>query len=392
MAGSSSVFFRLLAMILALCAASLVDATSAYAQSSTCSRLQSNLRTFDRNGDFRNIQANTRNARDLARQVQAAESSYIRNGCNADAKAGRTLTRECQGIGRTVLRLRDDYANVAGAVETANAVAQQREAILQELARFGCGADQRGSTATFTNERQGIFDRIFGNGSNGDYQDGNIIEDDGWGYGGSGTVRTVCVRLSDGYFWPVSYATLPDMVGNDAAMCKQQCPGTPVDIYYYDNPGQEPEQMRNMFNQPYSALPNAFRYRREYDRSSTCKPDNAGGNVSVVELANGQKRQFADLGGNRFALPVPDPRRRQAEPATAAAPVEVVQPTPAPLETAQLADIPLPRARPQAPGETPIAKPIVQADTSLRLVRFGDKVVRVVGPDTPYAQPAPAGS
>ncbi|WDR06346.1 DUF2865 domain-containing protein [Devosia rhodophyticola] len=388
---SSRVFFRLMALAMAVLAAGLADVTTAYAQSSTCSRLQSSLRTFDRNGDFRNIQANTRNARDLARQVQAAESSYIRNGCNADAKAGRTLTRECQGIGRTVLKLRDDYANVSGAVETANAVAQQREAILQELARFGCGAEQRGSSATFSNQRQGIFDRIFGNDSGGGYRDGDIVEDDNWGYGNSGTVRTVCVRLSDGYFWPVSYATLPDMVGNDAAMCKRQCPGTPVDIYYYDNPGQEPEQMRNMFNQPYSDLPNAFRYRREYDSASTCRPEDQAGNVSVVELANGQKRQFADLGGNRFALPLPDPRRSQAQTAVAA-PVEAVQPTPALVETAQLADIPLPRVRPRAPGETPIAKPIIQADKSMRLVQFGDKVVRVVGPDTPYAQPAPAGT
>ncbi|HTM78800.1 MAG TPA: hypothetical protein VL133_14370, partial [Devosia sp.] len=65
--------------------------------------------------------------------------------------------------------------------------------------------------------------------------------------------------------------------------------------------------------------------------------------------------------------------------------------TPAPATTVAMLDIPLPRPRPPGPGEAPATKPVVQnADTKLRLVQFGDKVVRVVGPDTPYAQPAEA--
>ncbi|MEO5805275.1 DUF2865 domain-containing protein [Devosia sp.] len=391
---SSRVAFRGLLAMLALCAALALDVSDAYAQSANCSRLQQSLASFDRNGDFRSVGGNTQNARDLARQVQAAESSYIRNGCNDDAKAGRTLTRQCQGIGHDVLRLRDQYAKVASSVETGNAVAQQREAILQELARFGCGADQGGSSATFTNERQGVFDRIFGTSNDPNYQDGTIVgDDDIWGDGSANTVRTVCVRLSDGYFWPVSYSTLPDMVGNDAAVCSQQCPGTPTQIYYYDNPGQEAEDMRNLFNERYTALPNAFRYRREFDKTSTCKPAPVAGNITQVSDANGQMRSMVTLDGGSFPLPLRDPRR--ALPVAApVAPVKPVQPVEAPLQTAQLLDIPLPRPRPPGPGESPIAKAVVpeDGDKTLRLVQFGDKVVRVVGPDTPYAQPAEAGT
>ena len=90
-------------------------------------------------------------------------------------------------------------SGVASQVETANAVAGQREAILQEMARFGCSAE--GSSATFSSERQSVFDRIFGTTSEGDFSDGQMIDGgDYWGYQGYQTVRTVCVRLSDGYF------------------------------------------------------------------------------------------------------------------------------------------------------------------------------------------------
>src|SRR5690606_31501468 len=140
------------------------------------------------------------------RDVQAMESRYVRDGCNDAAKAGITLTPQCQQIGREVLRLRDVAADVARQVETANAIGAQREAILQEMARFGCGASQ-GSSATFTTERQSVFDRIFGTTSEGDFTDGQMIDGgDYWGYQGYQTVRTVCVRLSDGYFWPISYS------------------------------------------------------------------------------------------------------------------------------------------------------------------------------------------
>ena len=80
-------------------------------------------------------------------------------------------------------------------METANAVAGQREAILQEMARFGCG--MQGSRATMSNERQSIFDRIFGTTSEGDFSNGQMVDGgDYWGYQGYQTVRTVCVRTS----------------------------------------------------------------------------------------------------------------------------------------------------------------------------------------------------
>lgn len=375
------------AIILTVLAAILLvlDVNTAYAQAAQCAQLENALRQFEGNSDFRQVGGNSQAARQAASAVQQMESRYIREGCNDAARAGMQLTRQCQQIGREVLRLREEAAAISQQVESANAVAGQREAILQEMARFGCGAG--GSSATFSNERQSVFDRIFGTTSEGDFSDGQMIDGGGyWGYQGYQTVRTVCVRLSDGYFWPISYATLPDYVGNDAQTCQASCPTTPVELYFYDNPGQEPEQMRNQFGEPYTALPSAFRYRDELDTSATanCKvPAIAQGTFTTAETEGGASRVMLEVGGETFPFPLRDPR--------GAVPVQAA--TPVPVQTAQLVDVPLPRRRPAGPGETEVTRPAqATASSELRLVQFGDKVVRVVGPDTPYAQPTGAGS
>ncbi|MHA6692157.1 DUF2865 domain-containing protein [Devosia sp. A449] len=375
----------LMMMVLAAVWLSL-DVNAAYAQAAQCRQLEAALRQFDNNASFRQMGNNSQAARQAARDVQQMESRYVRDGCNDAAKAGQQLTRQCQQIGREVLRLRDVAAEVGRQVETANAVAGQREAILQEMARFGCGADQ-GSSATFTNQRQSVFDRIFGSTSEGDFTDGQMVDGgDYWGYQGYQTVRTVCVRLSDGYFWPISYATLPDYVSNDAQQCQASCPTTPVALYFYDNPGQEPEQMRNQYGEPYTALASAFRYRDELDTSASanCKvAPQSDGSLKVATRLDGSTRVLMEVNGVTIPLPLRDPR--------GVAPVQA--PIMAPLETATLVNVPLPRPRPAGPGETPVARPLqAPAETALRLVQFGDKTVRVVGPDTPYAQPVGAGT
>jgi hypothetical protein len=358
-----------------------LDVQSAYAQSSQCANLQGALRQFDSNADFQRSGSNSRQARQLAAQVQDAESQYIRGGCNDDAKAGRQLTRQCQQIGRDVLRLRREYADVSQSVETANAVAGQREAILQEMARFGCNS---GSSAGFSQDRQSVFDRVFGSTTEGDFTNGQMIDGgDYWNSQGYNTVRTVCVRLSDGYFWPISYSTLQEYIANDAQTCQQSCPNTSVDLYFYNNPGEEPEQMRNMYGQPYTSLPTAFAYRNKFDQSASCtvRPT-ADGTITRASTATGTGRAMVELNGVRFPLPMRDPRGVAPVQAPVAA---------APVSTVAMADVPLPRPR---PGSTAATQATTQeaANDKLRLIQLGDRTVRVVGPDTPYAQAGRAGS
>src|SRR5262245_10544584 len=91
------------------------------------------------------------------------------------------------------------------------------------------------------------------------------------GSAGAGTYRTMCVRLCDGYYWPVSFATVRGNFGRDVQTCARSC-DTPVALYHYPNPGGEPEHMANLEGQPYQSLGTAFLYRATYDPSCKCRP------------------------------------------------------------------------------------------------------------------------
>ena len=56
------------------------------------------------------------------------------------------------------------------------------------------------------------------------------------------TYRTLCVRLCDGYYFPVSFSTLPNHFQRDADVCQSQC-AAPAELYYHQNPGGAVEQM-----------------------------------------------------------------------------------------------------------------------------------------------------
>ncbi len=61
-----------------------------------------------------------------------------------------------------------------------------------------------------------------------------------------------------------------------------------VDLYYYRNPGQEPEQMINLYGEPYTSLPTAFAYRTAYAPPS-CKTRRPMVGSTLVAQADGTK-------------------------------------------------------------------------------------------------------
>ena len=87
----------------------------------------------------------------------------------------------------------------------------------------------------------------------------------------SGTFRTVCVRSCDGFYFPISFATVPGRFPDDEKTCKALCPATEANLYAYRNPGEDMSQAVSINGQPYSALPNAFHYRQEFNPSCSCK-------------------------------------------------------------------------------------------------------------------------
>ncbi len=385
----STTALRLFVMVMAGLAVVMLDASTAFGQSSSCAQLGATLQTLERNRAYQAAQDGAGSARSLQRQVQRNESAYIRGGCNDDAKAGRQLSRECKALAREITSGREEVANLSRTLETGNAIAQQREAILQEMARFNCGGgsqarvvDENGNVIAGGRQRGNLFDQLFD--ALGDSFDGGggLRGGEFDGYGSYHTVRTLCVRKSDGFYWPISYSTLTDYIQNDLDACRSQCPTLDVDLYYYDNPGQEVEQMVNIYGEAYTALPNAFRFRTEIDKTATCKQASEFGSVTLVAAADGSARAIVNYNGVEFPLPVRDPRGVQQQITTVA------------LDTTAYVQVPLPRRRPAAPGEAPKPVPVKAATTAepSRIVQFGDKRVRVVGPDTPYAPTAATGT
>jgi len=86
--------------------------------------------------------------------------------------------------------------------------------------------------------------------------------------------RTLCVRLCDGYYFPISFSTRRDRFAGDASRCERQCP-TRSRLYVYKNPGQQIEDMRDLQGNSYLSLPTALLYRSQYIADCTCRDDPA---------------------------------------------------------------------------------------------------------------------
>jgi Protein of unknown function (DUF2865) len=85
-----------------------------------------------------------------------------------------------------------------------------------------------------------------------------------------GTYRTLCVRLCDGFYFPISVATTRSRFADDASRCEQQCPSRSR-LFVYRNAGESVEDMADLNGEPYTKLPEAFRFRASYVENCTCR-------------------------------------------------------------------------------------------------------------------------
>jgi hypothetical protein len=136
----------------------------------------------------------------------------------------------------------------------------QRRTLIGELSQNNCGAQY--TAAANSAGPHGFFDALFGGGT--------IVNPSGDG-APSGTYHTVCVRTCDGYYFPISYSTVPARFADDQRSCQRLCPAADVTLYTYHNPGEGMEQAVSVSGQSYTALPNAFRYRKELSAACSCR-------------------------------------------------------------------------------------------------------------------------
>lgn len=86
------------------------------------------------------------------------------------------------------------------------------------------------------------------------------------------TYRTMCVRMCDGFFFPVSFATGEEGFGRDAAVCRSMCPGAEAELFVHRNPGESVENLVSVTGMPYGDLENANRFRTAYVEGCGCQP------------------------------------------------------------------------------------------------------------------------
>jgi hypothetical protein len=89
----------------------------------------------------------------------------------------------------------------------------------------------------------------------------------------SGAYTTLCVRLCDGYYFPISFSVSRSRFERDAQTCERSCPGQ-ARLFVHSNPGGEVDgSMVDLSGNPYRDLKTAFLYRAENVPSCKCKPD-----------------------------------------------------------------------------------------------------------------------
>ena len=207
--------------------------------------------------------------RQLERNHQAAQQQLNRADCWDQFLFSKTLRRtpRCVQLAGEVEASRQRLADLEAQRRQIMGTRDRsfQDDIIRELARNGCG--QQYVTEVRRREARNPFSTLWGE-EEGDSPRGNPNQ---FGNLPFATYRTLCVRLCDGYYFPVSFSTLPNHFQRDADLCQSQC-AAPAELYYHQNPGGAVEQMVSAGNQqPYTSLKTAWRYRKEFVQGCSCK-------------------------------------------------------------------------------------------------------------------------
>lgn len=244
-----------------------------------CPRLEAQLASIDRGGvDSARADQIRRYEDAVARQQAELDRVTMqakRMGCDSSGffSLFSGQTAQCGPVNNQIQQMRANLDQMSSGLERLRSGGpggmereNQRRSVIQALAQNNCGPQY----AAAAQQGGNFLNNLFGGGNSnpGMPATGDL------GTEGGGTFRTVCVRTCDGYYFPISFATVPSRFGDDEKTCKNLCPASEVALYAHRNPGQDMNQAVSINGQPYTSLPAAFRYRQEFNPSCTCKAAN----------------------------------------------------------------------------------------------------------------------
>ncbi len=262
---------------------------------SICLQLEQRLaQDAQRQSSSGQVRANLENElRAAQRKMRRAERELDRRQCYETFLFTRSLrpSRQCRGLDRDFRQAERRVEEVSTELNnlTPGQAQDRQDEIIRALARNRCGAQYEQMA-----RRRDPFTNFWQDNESDGYQGrGNT-------FGGLpfATYRTLCVRLCDGYYFPVSFSTLPTHFDRDADACQQRC-AAPTELFFHQNPGGSVDQMMSRrTQQPYSVLSSAFRYRKEFVAGCSCKaseyiPQTAQGGPATSSLPPAQANNKA---------------------------------------------------------------------------------------------------
>ena len=243
-----------------------------------CTRLEAQLAAFERSGPDQarteqikkyetaaasNSRRSSTASMHRPRRRAARAADFFSIFSNQSASCG-PLNGQIQQMKGNLDRINGDLARLQGS-DPAPEREGQRRALLGALAQNDCGPQYRQAAAQ-PPQRGGLFESLFGAGSvvgNTTVQGENTPAGSGY--------RTVCVRMCDGYYYPISYSAGPSKFPDDEKTCQASCPAAEAQLFTHRNPGEDINQAVSQGGQLYTAIPNAFKYRQSFDNACTCK-------------------------------------------------------------------------------------------------------------------------
>lgn len=290
----------------------------ALAQNVDCARLAQQISALGTPGAGSDP-ARAQQFRDAANRQQseldrtAAYAQSIGCGRRQFLFFGDAPPRECGQIEGQIARMR---ANLEQLRQQSSQASGDDGARRELTARYdaACRGGQQRSAG-------GFFDRLFGGGSAGPGEvspDGQAAAPTPEEQGPSGGSLAVCVRTCDGGFFPVSYSANRARYQELGELCQAQCPNVETKLYTMSM-GREIETAVGADGQPYSALPNASKFRTKYDPTCTCKK----ADQSWVEaLGNAERMLGRDSRRDQIVTPERAAELSRPQPAKAPAPAK----------------------------------------------------------------------
>ncbi|MGE0766431.1 MAG: DUF2865 domain-containing protein [Hyphomicrobiaceae bacterium] len=238
-----------------------------------CLQLEQRLVDFQRGGDQSKGQlpAIENEMRQLDRNVRSGERQLERSDCYDYFLFSKSLrrTRRCVDAAGQLENDRRRLAELDAQRKQILGLGQRdrgyQDDLIRELARNNCGPQYQQEAAR-RHQSTNPFSSLWQDEDSDQSGRGNEFRSMPFA-----TYRTVCVRLCDGFYFPISFSTLENHFSRDAEACQSKC-AAPVDLYFHQNPGGSMDQAVSVTDRrPYTSLKSAFRYRKEFISGCSCK-------------------------------------------------------------------------------------------------------------------------